>query len=84
MSDMKILSGEDLHKFDPKAHDVMKDVGRIIAEALQPSGQGFVLITFGFGPGGRMEYMSNGNRDDVIRLLDEFIAHIKMDAPGTE
>lgn len=79
----RIVTGKDLHAFDPKAHAAMKKTGRAIADALKDTGQGFVLITFGYGEGGRMEYMSNAERADVIKLLKEFTDNLERDAPGT-
>jgi hypothetical protein len=47
-------------------------VARQLKELLPP-GQGFVLITFDFGPGGNLAYVSNGDRNDVIRALREWL-----------
>jgi hypothetical protein len=47
-------------------------VARKLTEMLPP-GQGFVLLTFDFGPQGNLAYCSNGNRDDCIRMLREWL-----------
>lgn len=39
-----------------------------------PSGYGFTLMIYSFGPGGSMFYASNANREDMIRAMQEFIA----------
>jgi hypothetical protein len=47
-------------------------VARKLTELLPP-GQGFILLTFDFGPGGNLAYVSNANRDDAIRALREWL-----------
>lgn len=37
-----------------------------------PAGVGFALFTFDFGEGGNLAYVSNGDRDDVLRLMGEW------------
>jgi len=39
-----------------------------------PPKWGFVLLAFPFGPGGRMNYVANAQRADVIRAMYEFIS----------
>ena len=51
----------------------MQEVARTI-ETILPPHTGFVLLTFDLGPKtGRMEYVSNGKREDVIQAMQEFI-----------
>ena len=38
-----------------------------------PGGWGFILFAFPFGPGGRMNYVSNARREDVVATMREFI-----------
>jgi hypothetical protein len=38
-----------------------------------PSGKGFVLMTFDFGPGGSFAYVSNAERDDTVRIIREWL-----------
>lgn len=52
------------------------DVGRVIAK-LCPPGVGFTLLLFDFGEGGHLAYMSNGQRDDVVRAMREFIERMQ-------
>jgi hypothetical protein len=46
------------------------DVGRRIGGAL-PSGVGFALLLFDFGGPGNFAYVSNGQRDDMVKFLAE-------------
>ena len=42
-----------------------------------PYGWGFVVLAFPFGEGGRMNYIANAERADVVRAMYEFIEHTK-------
>ena len=35
---------------------------------------GFVLLTFAFGDNGRVNYISNGDRPDMLAMLREYLA----------
>lgn len=37
-------------------------------------GHSFVLLVSNFGEGGTMNYISNSNRDDVIKMMNEFVS----------
>jgi hypothetical protein len=51
----------------------MQGLARFIDGEL-PSNWGFVIMAFPFGDSlGRMNYVSNGNRDDVVAAMKEFI-----------
>lgn len=50
----------------------MQETARTIASILPP-GTGFVLLAFDFGENGRMEYISNGERKDIVQAMKEFI-----------
>jgi hypothetical protein len=53
--------------------DRMQDCARTI-ETILPPHTGFVLLAFDLGPKtGRLEYVSNGRRADVIKAMMEFI-----------
>ena len=41
-----------------------------------PPGFGFALILFDFGERGNLAYMSNGEREDMLRVLQELIDHM--------
>lgn len=49
---------------------------------LTSPGTGFLVMTFDFGPGGRMNYASNGTRADVIKMLREFLSLVERDGVG--
>lgn len=45
-----------------------------------PDNMGFCLMVFPFGSeGGRLQYISNGNREDVVKALKEWIAAVDTD-----
>lgn len=47
--------------------DFIKANGRL------PMGMGFALLMFDFGEGGNMFYISNGQREDVVKAMQEFV-----------
>lgn len=51
---------------------IMTDIGHMIGGAL-PKGYGFNLLIFDFGGGGSTYYISNGQRQDILKLMKEFI-----------
>lgn len=57
---------------DPKAHKIMNDLAKLIG-TVTPAGMGFALLMFEFGPDGRMNYISNARRADMLRALKEFV-----------
>jgi hypothetical protein len=54
-----------------------RKLGKKIGDAL-PSTVGYCLLVFDFGPGGHLTYISNSDRGDMLRALDEF--KLKMEA----
>lgn len=51
----------------------LKEIGELIGTQLPP-GWGFTLLLFDFNnPKGAMFYISNGQRDDVVAMMKEFI-----------
>lgn len=44
----------------------------VISEALH-AGTGFALLIFDFGEGGNLSYISNAQREDMLRAMREFI-----------
>ncbi len=65
---------------DPIPEDlvgVMNEIARILDGAIKGEAgrsMGFMLMVFDFGGGGRMSYISNAVREDMIKALHEFIA----------
>jgi len=57
---------------DAKVVKDMKNLGRFVDSQL-PYGWGFVVLAFPFGEGGRMNYISNSQRGDIVRAMYEFI-----------
>ncbi len=49
-----------------------REVGGMIGD-MMPPGVGFMMMIFTLGEGGWMTYLSNAERDDMIRALTEFI-----------
>lgn len=58
---------------------VVKDLPQIagMIKSRLPYGWGFVVLAFPFGPGGRMNYVANADRPDVVRAMYEFIEATK-------
>ena len=56
----------------------LQGIARKVDEEL-PNGYGFVVLAFNFGEGkdNEMMYVSNANRDDVVKAMDEFIQKTK-------
>lgn len=38
-----------------------------------PTGFGFVVLSFAFGNPGQMMYVSNANREDIVKAMKEWI-----------
>lgn len=67
--------------FNEEIEITLKDLGEAIGSRLPPN-WGFTLLLFDFNNAddGKLFYTSNGDREDVIKMLREFIALI--DTPG--
>lgn len=55
---------------------VMNGIGHMIDEAIEEHADrkmGFMLMVFDFGEGSRMSYISNAERGDILKALQEFI-----------
>jgi hypothetical protein len=61
---------------DAKVRADLKALGRHVDHQL-PYGWGFVVLAFPFGAGGRMNYISNAQRADIVRAMYEFIEATK-------
>jgi hypothetical protein len=71
---------------DEAYHDLMNALAHGIAEVLP--GKGFALLMFDLNEprAGRINYISNGKREDIITAMKEFIAQSegrKMPAPDS-
>lgn len=64
-------------------HKMMNDIGRILTDAVG-DGYGFVFLVFATNTtDGRMNYISNANRADVIASLKELIANMEGRGPDS-
>jgi uncharacterized coiled-coil protein SlyX len=61
---------------DAKVRNDLHQIARSVDRQL-PYGWGFVVLAFPFGAGGRMNYISNAERADVVRAMYEFIETTK-------
>lgn len=61
---------------DAQVRAKMQQLGRYVDREL-PYGWGWIVLAFPFGSGGRMNYVSNAKRPDVVRAMYEFIAATK-------
>lgn len=52
----------------------LQDTARQVSMTLPP-GTGFIVLAFDFGDGSgrRLEYISNARREDVVKMMKEFI-----------
>ena len=67
---------------DANTRDQMQEICREIDNRL-PDGWGYVVLAFPFGDKlGRLNYASNGDRRDVIKLLKEFLYKAKKNEFG--
>lgn len=59
----------------------MQDIARDVSKHLPP-GHGFFVLCFEFGKAGACEYVSNGQRAEIIEAMKEFIARSPMQEMG--
>ena len=59
-----------------QAEAALQDIARTIDGAL-PEGIVFTLITYTVGAGGYSAYVSNGNREDMIKALKETVERLE-------
>lgn len=52
--------------------DRLEDTARAVQAQLPPH-TGFIVLAFDFGSGGKLEYVSNADRRDVVKVMREFI-----------
>lgn len=48
-----------------------------LLKAKVPAGVGFALFLFDFGADGNTAYVSTADRDDMLRLIDEWSAKVR-------
>ena len=64
-----------------------KEIEEIVKRRLQriakkvndelPTGFGFVVLSFAFDNSGQMMYVSNANREDIVKAMEEFAQKTK-------
>jgi len=59
-----------------KAEITARDLGRRIKSAM-PVGWGFTLVLYNYGGNGAITYLSSGQREDCIKMLEELLTKIK-------
>ena len=66
-----------------RVRDRMQTMGKFISRGLPP-GWGFGLLVFEFRdtPGANLQYVSNAERDDMIRVLRGYADHLERRAKG--
>ena len=59
---------------EQQANTMMQEIAKEIKEKL-PEGMGFALLAYEFGEGDdkKMMYISNSNREDVLKAMLEFV-----------
>jgi len=67
---------------DQQVRQKLKSIAQWVDSQL-PYGWGFVVLAFPFGADGRMNYVANAQRADVVRAMYEFIQRSKEEAWGT-
>lgn len=66
----------DIEKQKAEIEALLKKLGQKIGQDM-PKGMGFTLFIFDIGPHGNMFYISNAQRADMIKSLEEFIGRQK-------
>jgi hypothetical protein len=61
---------------DAKVRSDLQAIAKTVDRQL-PYGWGFVVLTFPFTSGGRLNYIANAERSDVVRVMYEFIESTK-------
>ena len=75
------MSNDPRYKYEHKEiEEMLKEMGRTLGAAVKPHNYGFALFLYEFGQGGGMFYIANGARDDVLKMLTEFMDREKRDA----
>ena len=63
-----------MQEFNEQVEFTLRETAEFIkANGRLPMGMGFVLLMFDFGENGNMFYISDAQRDDVLKSMQEFI-----------
>lgn len=66
----------DKEKLEELVKSHLKDIAGIIQQMI-PKNYGFIFMTYEHKNLGQLMYVSNSNRDDVVKCLEEFIEKTK-------
>lgn len=58
--------------FNENIEFLLRELGEFLNRKM-PKGWGFTLQIFSFGKNGSNFYISNANRDDMVKMMKEFI-----------
>ena len=61
-----------------EAERQMQSIARVVGNMV-PQGWGFTVLCFSFGENGFMNYVSNANRQDMIKSLREMVEKLEND-----
>jgi hypothetical protein len=65
-------------KADQSARNELQGIARYVRDRL-PEKWGFVILAFPFGALGRLNYVANARREDIVRVMREFITMTEAD-----
>lgn len=60
-------------------NDLAQTLDEIFNEDFDNRKVGFALFVFEFGKGGRLNYVSNARRADMIKVVEEWLEHARAD-----
>lgn len=73
------MPAPDHGPIEPRHHADMNEVADQLGDTFK--GYGFCLLVFDFNTKGRMNYISNADRADMVTAMKEFIANAETEAP---
>lgn len=81
---MELINKEKKAKMKEQSTGIMKDKPEIVldtvaqvVDSIIPNGYGFVVLTYPHNVEDRCYYVSNSNREDVVKAMEEFIKKTK-------
>lgn len=66
----------DLEIRNAQAEEKLRTIGRLMKDTMPP-GWGFAFFVFTYEPGSFFYTSSAGDREDMIKLLEEFLVKLK-------
>ncbi len=64
-----------------KTEESCYSLAGVIGEAI-PDGTGYMLMLFDFGDDGKIAYMSNANREDMVKILRQYADYLENNGKG--